>query len=77
MIGESQEPVGAGVTGSQSNNKTPTLEEYGTNLTSQAEEVRFWCCQSNLDALGLSGVLARHQSSAEVKPGGPSAPQTL
>ena len=43
MIGESQEPVGAGVGGSQSSNKTPTLEEYGTNLTNQAEEVRqFW-----------------------------------
>jgi hypothetical protein len=40
MIGESQEPVGAGVGGgSQTSNKTPTLEEYGTNLTSQAEEV--------------------------------------
>jgi len=39
MVGESQEPVGAGVGGSQSSNKTPTLEEYGTNLTKQAEEV--------------------------------------
>nr|ABR23161.1 ATP-dependent Clp protease regulatory subunit ClpC [Ulva fasciata] len=38
MVGESQEPVGAGVGGSQSSNKTPTLEEYGTNLTKQAEE---------------------------------------
>lgn len=40
MVGESQEPVGAGVGGAQSSNKTPTLEEYGTNLTKQAEEVR-------------------------------------
>ena len=41
MVGESQEPVGAGVGGAQgSNNKTPTLQEYGTNLTTQAEEVR-------------------------------------
>lgn len=40
MIGESQEPVGASVGGGSGSNKTPTLEEYGTNLTQQAEEVR-------------------------------------
>ena len=41
MVGESQEAVGAGVGGGSSgSNKTPTLEEYGTNLTTQAEEVR-------------------------------------
>jgi ATP-dependent Clp protease ATP-binding subunit ClpC len=41
MVGESQEAVGAGVGGSSSGtNKMPTLEEYGTNLTRQAEEVR-------------------------------------
>merc|ERR1719240_1241672 len=41
MVGESQEAVGAGVGGGQSgSNKTPTLEEYGTNLTQQAEEGR-------------------------------------
>ncbi len=41
MVGESQEPVGAGVGGSQAagTNKTPTLQEYGTNLTTQAAEV--------------------------------------
>jgi ATP-dependent Clp protease ATP-binding subunit ClpC len=40
MVGESQEAVGAGVGGgSCSSNKMPTLEEYGTNLTTQAEEV--------------------------------------
>jgi hypothetical protein len=40
MVGESQEPVGASVGGAQGGaNKTPTLEEYGTNLTQQAEEV--------------------------------------
>lgn len=41
MVGESQEPVGAGVGGSQTqgSNKTPTLQEYGTNLTQQAAEV--------------------------------------
>ncbi|PNW69592.1 hypothetical protein CHLRE_43g760497v5, partial [Chlamydomonas reinhardtii] len=40
MVGESQEPVGAGVGGSQQggSNKTPTLQEYGTNLTQQAAE---------------------------------------
>jgi hypothetical protein len=41
MVGESQEAVGAGVGGTtQGTNKMPTLEEYGTNLTTQAEEVR-------------------------------------
>jgi ATP-dependent Clp protease ATP-binding subunit ClpC len=41
MVGESQEAVGAGVGGGSSGtNKMPTLEEYGTNLTRQAEEVR-------------------------------------
>jgi hypothetical protein len=40
MVGESQEAVGAGVGGTSSGtNKMPTLEEYGTNLTTQAEEV--------------------------------------
>jgi hypothetical protein len=40
MVGESQEAVGAGVGGgSGGSNKMPTLEEYGTNLTRQAEEV--------------------------------------
>lgn len=39
MVGESQEPVGSTVGGGQSgSNKMPTLEEYGTNLTTQAEE---------------------------------------
>jgi ATP-dependent Clp protease ATP-binding subunit ClpC len=40
MVGESQEPVGSTVGGgSGASNKMPTLEEYGTNLTAQAEEV--------------------------------------
>jgi ATP-dependent Clp protease ATP-binding subunit ClpC len=39
MVGESQEPVGAGVGGqSSASNKTPTLEEYGSDLTAQASE---------------------------------------
>ncbi|KAL3818483.1 hypothetical protein ACJIZ3_004388 [Penstemon smallii] len=38
MVGESTEAVGAGVGGGSSSNKTPTLEEYGTNLTKLAEE---------------------------------------
>lgn len=41
MVGESQEPAGAAVgAGAGGSNKMPTLEEYGTNLTAQAEEVR-------------------------------------
>ena len=41
MVGESNDTVGAGVGGAASgSNKTPTLEEYGVNLTRQAEEVR-------------------------------------
>lgn len=40
MVGESQEPVGSTVGGgSTGSNKMPTLEEYGTNLTTLAEEV--------------------------------------
>ncbi|XP_038986955.1 ATP-dependent Clp protease ATP-binding subunit ClpA homolog CD4B, chloroplastic isoform X1 [Phoenix dactylifera] len=38
MVGESTEAVGAGVGGGSSGHKTPTLEEYGTNLTKLAEE---------------------------------------
>ncbi len=39
MVGESQDPVGAAAGGGASgSNKTPTLEEYGTNLTQRAEE---------------------------------------
>merc|ERR1719262_1738796 len=39
MVGESQEAVGAGVGGqSSASNKTPTLEEYGSDLTSQATD---------------------------------------
>merc|ERR1712193_271448 len=38
-VGESQEAVGAGVGGQSSGSKkTPTLEEYGTDLTAQASE---------------------------------------
>jgi ATP-dependent Clp protease ATP-binding subunit ClpC len=46
MVGESQEPVGAaaGGGGSSGSNKTPTLEEYGTNLTKQAEEGKLDPC---------------------------------
>ena len=41
MVGESQEQlVGAGAGGGSGSNKTPTLEEYGTNLTTQANEVQ-------------------------------------
>lgn len=48
MVGESQEAVGAGVGGGSSGtNKMPTLEEYGTNLTRQAEEVS-WDAQAVL-----------------------------
>ncbi len=39
MVGESQEAVGAASgAAAGGTNKTPTLEEYGTNLTKQAEE---------------------------------------
>ena len=39
MVGESQEAVGVGAGAGPSSNKMPTLEEYGTNLTTQATEV--------------------------------------
>jgi len=47
MVGESQEAVGAGAGGGSGGagaNKTPTLEEYGTNLTRQAEEGKLDPC---------------------------------
>ena len=40
MVGESQETVSVGGGSGSSSNKMPTLEEYGTNLTTQATEVR-------------------------------------
>ena len=40
MVGESQETVSVGGGSGSSSNKMPTLEEYGTNLTTQAQEVR-------------------------------------
>merc|ERR1719321_324328 len=41
MVGESQEPVGAGVGGQNgSSSKAPTLEEYGTDLTEQAIDAK-------------------------------------
>jgi ATP-dependent Clp protease ATP-binding subunit ClpC len=40
MVGESQEAVGVGIGPSSGSNKTPTLEEYGTDITTQASEGR-------------------------------------
>ena len=40
MVGESQETVSVGGGSGSSSNKMPTLEEYGTNLTTQATEVK-------------------------------------
>ena len=37
MVGEEKEAVGVGSGTSSGSNKTPTLEEYGTNLTEQAK----------------------------------------
>jgi hypothetical protein len=45
MVGESQEAVGVGGGSGPSSNKMPTLEEYGTNLTTQAQEVRHISCR--------------------------------
>ena len=39
MVGENRDDDRAVVGPGSSNNKTPTLEEYGTNLTKLAEEV--------------------------------------
>ena len=47
MVGESQEAVGAGAGatgGAASGSKTPTLEEFGTDLTKQAEEAKLDPC---------------------------------
>ena len=46
MVGEEKEQVGAGV-GGASGSKLPTLEEYGTNLTKQAQDGQPQCrCQA-------------------------------
>ena len=47
MVGESQEAVGAGAGatgGAASGSKTPTLEEFGSDLTKQAEEAKLDPC---------------------------------
>ena len=48
MVGESQETVSVGGGSGSSSNKMPTLEEYGTNLTTQATEVGFLGCPGDL-----------------------------
>ena len=47
MVGETQEAVGAGAgggQGAQSGSKTPTLEEFGSDLTKKAEEGKLDPC---------------------------------
>jgi hypothetical protein len=46
MVGESQEAVGAapGASGAAGGSKTPTLEEFGSDLTKQAEEAKLDPC---------------------------------
>lgn len=44
------EAVGVGAGNGSSGNKMPTLEEYGTNLTGLAEEVRIVCRYRIADA---------------------------
>ena len=46
MVGESQEAVGAapGAGGAAGGSKTPTLEEFGSDLTKQAEEAKLDPC---------------------------------
>lgn len=65
MVGESQEAVGAGVgSGSQAqgSNKTPTLQEYGTNLTQQALEVR--AGRGCWEGKGMDSVIRRARGAA-------------
>eukprot|EP01023_Acetabularia_acetabulum_P042418 TRINITY_DN418_c1_g1_i10.p1 TRINITY_DN418_c1_g1~~TRINITY_DN418_c1_g1_i10.p1 ORF type:complete len:955 (-),score=262.07 TRINITY_DN418_c1_g1_i10:105-2834(-) len=50
MVGESQEAVAVGPGGSSSN-KTPTLEEYGIDLTKQAEEGKLDPCVGRVDEI--------------------------
>lgn len=66
MVGESQESlVGAGAGGGTGSNKTPTLEEYGTNLTTQANEVSD--TDSQLIALPLCTVSCRSKLQGAVE----------
>lgn len=67
MVGESQEAVGAGVGGGSSGtNKMPTLEEYGTNLTRQAEEVRAQAHKGSNTCVCLGSTAAVTLSDAAV-----------
>eukprot|EP01026_Neomeris_dumetosa_P001119 TRINITY_DN10277_c0_g2_i2.p1 TRINITY_DN10277_c0_g2~~TRINITY_DN10277_c0_g2_i2.p1 ORF type:complete len:906 (+),score=166.32 TRINITY_DN10277_c0_g2_i2:87-2804(+) len=50
MVGESQEAVAVGPGGSGSN-KTPTLEEYGVDLTKQAEEGKLDPCVGRVNEI--------------------------
>eukprot|EP01025_Chloroclados_australasicus_P061591 TRINITY_DN809_c0_g1_i1.p1 TRINITY_DN809_c0_g1~~TRINITY_DN809_c0_g1_i1.p1 ORF type:complete len:951 (-),score=137.11 TRINITY_DN809_c0_g1_i1:336-3068(-) len=50
MVGESQEAVAVGPGGSSSN-KTPTLEEYGIDLTKQAEEGKLDPCVGRVNEI--------------------------
>merc|ERR1719454_2639114 len=54
MVGESQEAVGAGAGatgGSASGSKTPTLEEFGSDLTKQAEEAKLDPCVGRMNEI--------------------------
>ena len=54
MVGESQEAVGAGAGatgGSASGSKTPTLEEFGSDLTKQAEEAKLDPCAGRMNEI--------------------------
>eukprot|EP00798_Chlamydomonas_sp_ICE-L_P003252 gene3252-13275_t len=53
MVGESQETVGAGVSGGAqtSNNKMAALMEYGTNMTTQASEGKLDPCVGRKDQI--------------------------
>ena len=62
MVGESQEAVGAapGAGGAAGGSKTPTLEEFGSDLTKQAEEAKLDPCigRSN-EIIRVTQILGR------------------
>jgi hypothetical protein len=62
MVGESQEAVGAAAGGGSGpgSNKLPTLEEYGTNLTTQATEVSL--CNHSQSSM-LEALIVEHPTT--------------
>mmetsp|Transcript_13777 Transcript_13777/g.34700 ORF Transcript_13777/g.34700 Transcript_13777/m.34700 type:complete len:800 (+) Transcript_13777:403-2802(+) len=76
MVGEEKEQVGAGV-GASSGGKLPTLEEYGTNLTKQAQEGKLDPCVGRKNEIGrVTQILGRRTKNNPCLIGEPGVGKT-